>query len=446
MTERMNGTFRKLPVYKLDQDGSTVYYTPGLVALLPKESEGVFDELLTRKRFHANAELIALKDRILDRAVESRKIFLSMSNQAYEPECLMIYLSNQCNLKCSYCPGRKEIRKKTELDFDILKQGIRIVARNCIRLGRPMTVVFHGWGEPTFDFARLQKARNLVERETSTYRLKTFCYIATNGVMSSEVARYIAENFDRVGLSCDGPPKIQNAQRTLQKRNETSPFVERTARILRGHRTRFTVRTTITRATMTRQQEIAKYIAKKLGPQEIRFEAAYGSNQFRAEDAVVFFQHFQKAKLAVKAEGIPMGLSGSRLNEIHGPDCNIFKNVLNLTPGNAASACFLHDSAEYIIGDNRDHGFSVHPETLPVLKHRLWDFPEECKSCINLFHCVKLCPDTCSLQFRDHKIDPRKTFRCRLQLLDSLQQIRETADQIKQSGVTIGLKPLESAR
>jgi sulfatase maturation enzyme AslB (radical SAM superfamily) len=308
-----------------------------------------------------------------------------------------------------------------------------------VKKNLPLSIVFHGWAEPTYDFSLLRKTLNAVNQEASRYRLNRFRYIATNGAISRQVAEFLAENFEQIGLSCDGPPRIQNKQRPMKGTGFSSRLVERTADIFRKSGARFTVRSTITQDTLLRQEEIAAYIIRKLKPQEIRFEAAYASGQFQAEDAVPFSEHFQKARLLAAKAGVPLTFSGSRLDELHGPYCNIFRNVLNLIPGNRISACFvsdqIHRNGDFDIGQWTNQHLSINYEEVRQLKHQLWQYPKECDSCINLYHCVKLCPDVCSLDLKKQGLDPRQAFRCRLQLLLALQQIKEAAARITLPGM-----------
>ena len=191
--------------------------------------------------------------------------------------------------------------------------------------------------------------------------VQEFRYIATNGVLSSEIAEFLALNFDCIGLSCDGPEDIQDTHRFYDKPAECSNLVRRTASILRQHAKRLLVRTTITSRTISRQEEIVDYIIRELRPHEIHIEPVYRDKDdvFTPDD-----EH-----------GVKVVFSGSRLEEIHGPYCNVFRNVLNLTPTQKATACFIEDNIgennRFCIGSVQRDRFAVNHAKVRQLKTAL---------------------------------------------------------------------------
>ena len=90
-----------------------------------------------------------------------------------------------------------------------------LVAKNCRRKEHRFYVAFHGGGEPTLHEERLKQSLERVETVARDQRVELFRYIATNGVMPGSTALWLSSHFDLVGLSCDGPPHIQNHQRPI---------------------------------------------------------------------------------------------------------------------------------------------------------------------------------------------------------------------------------------
>lgn len=148
--------------------------------------------------------------------------------------------------------------------------------------------------------------------------------------------------------------------------------------------------------------------------------------------------------------GIPWTSSGSRPSEIHGPYCNINRNVLNVIPGGFATACFKITSPaqasdnklvigthEIEAGENRwliDHIY------IRELQQKLEEIQIKCRNCINQYHCTFTCPDSCPL---DGLLYDQSSFRCeiRKRLTDTLiDEISEKyrSTQIPDSGITGG--------
>ena len=427
-----------LPIYRLNQSAHSIFYTPNLVSVVDAEmGDSLQDLILGKPSPEVPGKLVECKTRILHQAQKSLRTFLGFRDDAFEPECLTLYLHNQCQLDCAYCLIERRPIQKVHLHPKDVAAGAKIVAANCKRKGLIMTEVFHGWGEPTYDLPLLQTMVKAADEIAIEKGLQQYRYIATNGVISPEAAEYLSHNFDLVGLSCDGPEDIQNNQRPLIKSGKSSEFVKRTASILKANGRSISVRTTITKKTYQHQEEIADYILNQFKPDEIHFEPVYraGVKGFKIKDAQEFVDNFQRAKSLASSKGVSLTFSGSRLNEIHGPYCNIFRNVLNLLPGQKATACFAEASASpdyrFVIGEIKGKGLWLNMEKVRKLKIALSRHPESCKYCFNHFHCAGICPDECFLSADNiEKRDYAEKFRCRVQLLMAALQILSNANQI----------------
>ena len=427
------GSLPGLPIFKLDRPRATIFYTPGMVAVASSDLAKKLNTLFEGKPVSSVPdELIRFKNKITSKAEESRRNCIMLRDSPFEPECLTIHPHNSCNLACTYCLGAKRERTEKKLKVETAVYSAGLVASNCRRKGIPLSVVFHGWGEPTYDFDLLKSIVGSVAEVAKKTGVQEFRYIATNGVLSSEIAEFLALNFDCIGLSCDGPEDIQDTHRFYDKPAECSNLVRRTASILRQHAKRLLVRTTITSRTISRQEEIVDYIIRELRPHEIHIEPVYRDKDdvFTPDDALEFLHHLDLADKLACEHGVKVVFSGSRLEEIHGPYCNVFRNVLNLTPTQKATACFIEDNIgennRFCIGSVQEDSFVVNQAKVRQLKTALAQNPEGCELCFNQYHCVRLCPDKCMLDDfgeRQKKVDD--TFRCRVQLLFSAHQILE---------------------
>ncbi len=435
MPELLSGAVTRihptLPIFRVEDGGDTVFYAPGFS---------------TRAPGHDGLEAAAL---------EAERAWQALASKPFTPECLTVYLSNRCNLGCRYCfaapaePTRANSRLRVirddeaGADFPILSEAAvaaaaRVVARHCARLGKPLTLVLHGGGEPTLHWALLQRVRALVTAIANEHRVASWAYIATHGAISSEQAQWLSEHFDLVGLSCDGPAAIQNANRPFAGGGRTSDLVERTAAILRAARTPFTVRATITPANVWRQADIVRYASRELGAAMVRIEPVYDGRHrheahFSRDDAGAFVAGFLDAQAAGLELGCEVGMSGVRGDEIHGPYCNPLRDVLHVTPDGAATACFLSTGEDHgadaplAMGgfDSASGEFIVDYERASLLRRRATHVPERCHDCLNVYHCARDCPDTCVIT-----VDPSEKqtegFRCRVQQLVTLERVRQT--------------------
>lgn len=411
------------PIFRLDAPDRSLFYTPGYVVVVDGAYATAFESALDSNPVNGHAA------KLLQYARWAQTTWEEYRNRFFYPLCLTLYLNNECNLACGYCFSGSATSGRTTafLDPESVHAAAGLVAFNCASMNQPLTVVFHGGGEPTLSQHQVQLFLNIIDQVTADYDIKSFKYIATNGVISEKKAAWIASKFDLVGLSCDGPSDIQLANRPLRNGRNSTPFIKRTAEIFRKAKTPFRVRVTITPDSIYRQAEIADYICSQLKPEEVDVEPVYRGGRtsegdgFTGTQAVSFVDEFIKAQKIAHEYGIPWRTSGSRLNEIHGPYCNIFRDVLGLIPGGVATACFKSVDSIQACQDGTSIGhfdsstgeFVVEYDRVIRLQQILGQEPARCKACLNRFHCARDCPDFCLLNESEDFTDV--TFRCHAQ-------------------------------
>jgi sulfatase maturation enzyme AslB (radical SAM superfamily) len=427
-----------LPIFRQDGGVYTLFYAPGCLCVIDRHHAARFEAAIAppggadQAGAHWGTALWTHAERAVAEA-ERR------SSEPFVPECLTLYLNNECNLACVYCYADPAPRPAARLQPDAIAAAAEIVATSCRGKGLPFTIVFHGGGEPTLHRPEVEHALALIERAAAVSGVSLFRYVATNGVMSSQKAAWLAGMFDLVGLSCDGTPDIQDRQRPRQGGKPTSAAVERTAEQLHRANRPFHVRATITATTLHRQVEIAGYICRKLAPAEIHFEPVYLGGRadanigLGAEQAEAYVTHFFAARDVAHGYGIPLTTSGSRPGSVHAAYCHVYRHVLNLVPPGVATACFKITGeaqarqAGACIGtlDRQTGRFVIDHERITALRQRLDRMPARCVGCFNRCHCVRECPDICPLDDALPTSEPG--FRCRMQKALTYALLQEKA-------------------
>lgn len=445
-----------LPIFRLDEADRTILYTPGTALATTRTMAVDVEAALGADSIASSSEAYHLARTFQERGKEALRDWRNLAEKAFEPECLTLYLSNRCNLGCSYCyaapvddvRARNRLRMYTgpaaDADFPIVSEPVvyaaaRLVARNCAGKNKPLTVVLHGGGEPTLHWSLLQRLRQQLDQVARDYGVPLWTYIATHGVLSEDRAAWLAGHFSLIGLSCDGPEDIQNVNRPTANGAPTAEFVERTARVFAAAGASYTVRATVTTANVMRQSEILEYACDRLNTRTVRFEPAYNGRRtsmttFRPEDAEKFVEHFLAACDMARQLGCDLQVSGVRPDEIHGPYCNPLREVLQLTPDGVATACFLStgsgdpEDAVMALGrlDPTTGEFVIDQERARMLRQRAARVPSRCEACVNIYHCARDCPDVCVIT-ADPAEEQREGFRCRVQKLLGQHRIREMA-------------------
>lgn len=429
-----------VPVFRLDLVEYALFYAPGYLVKVNKDTISSFNESLTHSgggQWDAGIELY-------QHAQAAQRIWDSFQEHPFVPVCLTLYLNNECNLDCSYCFSNPSSQPGSRLALNTIQAAAELIAKNCLSEECPFTVAFHGGGEPTLSNPMMKQVVDCLGKLTTENGLQIFHYLATNGVMSAATARRVAQRFDLIGLSCDGPASIQSCQRPLRIGNGSTSFIERTAQIINNTGTPLHIRVTVTNQTLERQTEIAEYICQELSPAEIHVEPVYLGGKAKKEIAIEtervddYIAEFIKARNVARSYGIPWKSSGSRPAEIHGPYCNVFRGVLNLVPGGVATACFK----TVTIGQARAHSlaigamdpvsgcFSLDHKRIPSMRQALHHPPAKCTGCFNRYHCARDCPDSCPL----NSTLPVSNFRCRVQQKLTMIRLLEMATEMRTSG------------
>jgi sulfatase maturation enzyme AslB (radical SAM superfamily) len=444
----------ELPVYYLPRDNHVLYYAPGYLATVATgQSERDFSDLLA-KEAHAIDQQAgwqnAYKNTRLPSmgSMEGTEVARSLLNaarsvvrskslagkSAFKPLSLTLYLNNCCNLRCSYCYSEPQPRSQVRLSVDKIGQAAKLVASNCAAVGKPLTLVCHGGGEPTLEQKYLERVLTEVERIARISGVPLFRYVATNGVMPAHKASWLAGQFNLIGLSCDGPPWIQDRQRPTWEGRPSSPALERTAQILRREKAEFQVRMTVTPATLSQLPKAADYICRSIQPGLIWVEPLYHGGRaregFSPDDAPQFVEQFLNAREITATYGVSMLTSGNRLDQLHGPYCSLLQGSLQLLPDGEASACFKVVRS----GENGNHqtiytlykstDFILDQSYIRQLQSTLGTTPATCRGCVNEYHCTFGCPDHCLL---DGPL-PENNFRCQLGRLLTQQQLCAQGD------------------
>jgi oxygen-independent coproporphyrinogen-3 oxidase len=397
-----------LPVFGIPFLRGTILYTPGRMAVAEAAEPGC----------------TAIPRAILEEASAAVERWQALAQSPFRPVCLTLNLTSRCSLKCGYCFARNAGRgsQAEDLALPAIRAAARLVAGFCAAANKPFQIVFSGGGEPAEAWTILQAAIEETRALAQAQGLEWRSYLATNGSLPEARLRWLARNIGKIGLSCDGPPDIHNLQRPGTNSHPSLPQVERAAAIIREEGGNFSVRATIAPLSSPRQAEIVRWLHQRLGAREIRFEPVYcapAGSGFRPEDAGRFVSSFLAAQRVTRELGAGLSLSGVRLDEFHGPHCNVLKDVLQLRPDGTATNCFLAANADTPQAAIRTIG-SFDPATgeyrldhgkIAELRRQAAALPPRCLSCLNVYHCARSCPDTCLV---DSPGSAEPDFRCRV--------------------------------
>lgn len=120
---------------------------------------------------------------------------------------LIMELTYDCNLKCSYCYlSYNKFHDKAKMSFDTYKSVVDeiIKQRKKNNLRSPMTVVLHG-GEPTLiGIDLLDKMVDYIKEKFDANNIKYNLTMQTNGILLTEDFIPVIKKLNNLGLSFDG--------------------------------------------------------------------------------------------------------------------------------------------------------------------------------------------------------------------------------------------------
>jgi uncharacterized protein len=329
-----------------------------------------------------------------------------------KPICLTIYPTYLCNLACDYCYiGPKNDRPPDQIDLSAVHAAAVGIAQNCRKKKSPFILGFHGGNEPLSRPRLIQECLDICRHIALKNDLAFIPFCTTNGVISSETARWASEMFYGIRLSWDGPSGLHDLYRKTKTGQPTSAIVQQTAAILRSSKLKqLIIRSTITRASACRMMEMVKYLYSA-GIRHVEIYPVFQDALKTVPQDLIptdseFLENYITAREWARQHEMTLFYSGSRLMERHTRHCPIFLENLTLTPDGYLTACFMashnieHQNEQFMYGhySSREQKLIVEKSKLATLSDRLFQPDIACLECFNYGHCSLGCPSACPMQ------------------------------------------------
>lgn len=304
-----------------------------------------------------------------------------------------IFLSEDCNLRCVYCYANSGTTERV-----VSKENAKILIDFVSSFCDNLILDFHGGGEPLLYFDTIKE---IYEYAYSTGKLLRTVLITNGYIVSnqSEIIDWITDHVDILAVSCDGTPQIQNAQRPHMSGCGSAEAVERTITMLVEKDYGFTVRSTVTGASVEYMLDITKYF-HSLGIENVIFSPCY--NFGRSTDRILlpepqkYAENFMKAFDYAYHHGMSI-----RTNSFRMPGrayCGALPAFnICLTVDNKISTCYevinASDPASevFIIGEITDGKVVLSKDRLNNLRNIKFD-ATNCDNCDYRLVCRGGCP------------------------------------------------------
>jgi len=357
-------------------------------------------------------KLYVVNSKLIDKipsVIENDKV-LGVENQGkhiYSFSSCTLVLTNCCNLSCIYCYENKKFLKLQNMKESISFAAIEYVTDWASLSKRRSIVSFFG-GEPTLCWSLLRKSVSYLRQRSKEKGCDYSTRITTNGCMSEDKVKWLAENMDSITISMDGYREIHNMQRCNSFDN-----VYRTAKIVyRLSPRKIGFRATITRRSVSYLPEITLFFAEKFPGCVINFEPVDPSTRQSYKDLVpnssLFFDKFIDSIPIAARFGSKIRTSVSMLGSARNRFCGVGSSNFMILPDGKITSCnrmidndpisdifcygYFDVLKKKFIFDNRKYQF---------LKKLTLNNINECNSCFAKFNCRGGCPATKSIIYPD---------------------------------------------
>lgn len=192
-------------------------------------------------------------------------------------QSLVMNLTNQCNLACTYCYefGEDKVAtpegKKKFMEIETAKASVDfLLSQSASR--KSVHITFFG-GETLMNFPLLKEVVAYAKEQTTAQGRSIDFSLTTNAtLLTPAIIEFLSQNRIGVTVSMDGPPDLQNKMRVFSNGRGSYDIIEpRVRALIANHRTRpIVARVTLTNG-VTDVVRIYRHLKNDLGFNEVGF-------------------------------------------------------------------------------------------------------------------------------------------------------------------------------
>lgn len=320
------------------------------------------------------------------------------------PHEVTLFPTSRCNLRCRYCYADAGC-KSVDMPWEVARAAIDLVAANAGLLGSPkFSVGFHGGGEPTLAWDLVVASVEYAREKADALGLDVEIFAATNALLTPKKRKFIAETFNTVNVSLDGPPDIQNLNRPTVNGKGSYEQVAASLHDFEERGLSFGIRSTITAATVGRMSEIVAWLTDEFATDYIHLEPVWQcgrctttGEQPPSHDA--FAKEFARAKRTGDERGVNVFYSGARIDVLTSKFCAAPGDGFSVLPEGIATSCYeitessdpraaIFHYGKYVPDDDR---FEFDEQKLAKLRGYSVENHSYCSDCFCRWHCAGDC-------------------------------------------------------
>ena len=188
------------------------------------------------------------------------------------PSFLGIITTRSCNIECCYCNFAASEVNRQHMDLGMAVKAVDwYVERILATKGDCIHIHFFG-GEPLIAPDVVETVVHRARLLAVQHGLDTHIEASTNGVLSRSMREFVAEYFDSIVLSLDGPEQYQNRNRPGIGGLPTSDRVNKAAQFFRKSSVEVCIRLCVTHESVEELAEITRWVCEQFEPNVVNYE------------------------------------------------------------------------------------------------------------------------------------------------------------------------------
>ena len=324
------------------------------------------------------------------------------SEGALNPLFLGIVPTRNCNSDCRYCDFAAPKQSNPTMELSLARDTIDaylFLKKSC---GASRAEIQFFGGEPFYAEDVVKFSVEYAATRAAELGLQVHFEATTNGVYSSALSGWIAENFNAVVLSLDGPKDIQDNQRPTRNGKSAFDLVFKTAKLISQGRAELILRACITEQTVDRMREIAQWFCEEFNPSTVCFETMVPSDLSKKAgleppDPWKFARNFYLASDYLAEHAIRTVHATAETHVCRTSFCPLGKDALIVSPDGSIDACYLlqerwgQRGLNLRLGQMDKGKMNLSSEALNHVRSLSVENRPLCTDCFCRYHCAGGC-------------------------------------------------------
>ena len=202
--------------------------------------------------------------------IKCLKLLRNEINEEIKNKASIMYIipNNNCNLMCKYCfIGKLNNEHPVKMTYETMQNAVEKYVDYVNTQDYQCKIMFYG-GEPLISFDNIKKISEYIKNKGYDFQLS----MVTNGLLlNDEIIDFLKEHNFSVGISIDGPKKINDLNRiTYGSKNGTYDIVKKNIKKLDAKNVNYGLSITISKDLLKIQDEFFEWL-EELKPKSFSY-------------------------------------------------------------------------------------------------------------------------------------------------------------------------------